>query len=290
MVDSTFWNQQAERFQSLRQEVERDSQQRQISVSYHPDGWGFEEIGAFRGKNSGQWLLEGGSNATIEDFKSIASLCAVALRSPNTASAWTDWLELIRRDGIGFDPEEFVVETVRREWRPEPDVELTATGLMAAPQGCKPDPEPEIVSASIGGITDVVGVSNRLCRRLADEALKGELASRTPETAVRQSVIPDLPKVSVIPESARSSRPAPLLPSPLPAHAQPVPSPHVTAGLDTSKAMTLKEAAKALGVSEDTVLRMQDRGEIALFKAGSRWKVLASEVFRIRQQPRFEYR
>jgi len=54
--------------------------------------------------------------------------------------------------------------------------------------------------------------------------------------------------------------------------------------------MTPKEAAKVLRVSEDTLQRMRRRGEITMFKAGSRWRVKASEVLRIREQPRFKNR
>ena len=291
MIDSTFWNEQAERFHSLRQQIMGASTGARLGAGYHPEGWGLDGASRFWGTCGGRWMLDSGLLAFDDQFKSIASVCAVALETPHTDDAWTEWLECIRRDGFDFEADGLVVESALREWRPEPDIDLTPTGLLSAPERCKPDPEPLVTSTQIGSINDVYTASERLCRRLADEALKGELSSRTHETAVSHGVVPVLPKVSVIPESVRPPRPAqPLLPSPLPAHARPVPSPLATAGLDTSKAMTLKEAAKALGVSEDTVLRMQDRGEIALFKAGSRWKVLASEVFRIRQQPRFEYR
>jgi excisionase family DNA binding protein len=60
--------------------------------------------------------------------------------------------------------------------------------------------------------------------------------------------------------------------------------------MDTSLTMTAKEAAKALRVSGDTLDRMRRRGDIHMFKTGRRWKILASEVQRVRQQPRFKYR
>ena len=47
--------------------------------------------------------------------------------------------------------------------------------------------------------------------------------------------------------------------------------------------MTLKEAAKVLRTSEDTLLRMRKAKKIAMFKTGNRWRRRASEVMRVRE-------
>jgi excisionase family DNA binding protein len=58
--------------------------------------------------------------------------------------------------------------------------------------------------------------------------------------------------------------------------------------MDPSRTMTRKEAARVLRTSVDTLDRMRRDGEIKMFQVRRRWMVLASEVQRIRQQPKFK--
>lgn len=63
-----------------------------------------------------------------------------------------------------------------------------------------------------------------------------------------------------------------------------------TLPIDTSKSMTVKAAARALGVHEDTILRMGKDGRIEMFKVGRLWRVLQSEVVRVRSATKFQDR
>jgi len=75
-----------------------------------------------------------------------------------------------------------------------------------------------------------------------------------------------------------------------PGQEKPPPSSPSSPNPDGSRTMTLKEAAKALRISEDTLHRMREKGVIRMFKAGTRWRMLASEVIRVRETPRFSKR
>jgi excisionase family DNA binding protein len=218
-----------------------------LGASYHPDGWDLDEVLGFRGRSADRWLLEHGSPAIVEEFKSVARICAVALGAANTNDAWVEWLESLRRERVGLEAAELQISSWEREPRPKADFEITAPGLLTVATEVRPDPDSKIVQTEILEIKDVCAASEWVCHRLADDALMSELANPTN--------------------------------APLP-----------TTAADGSKTMTLKEAAKALRVSNDTLDRMRRRHEIKMFKVGSRWRVLASEVIRLRQQPRSDNR
>jgi excisionase family DNA binding protein len=263
-VDSSFWRVQAQRLVALRQDGLRQVK-RPLGASYHPEGWGLDNVYAFRGRSSGHWLLDNGTMASVEEFKSIAGVCAVALGSPNSDTAWVTWLDRLRRESVDFKPAELLVDSYPREWRPEPDFEVVVSGLVWEPLAVRPDPDAEVVSTELGEIDDVCGASERVCGRLADEALKVEM--------IGSRVAPSHRVASGSSGATAGNSPT-----------------MAAATADTSRAMTLREAAKALRVSEDTLQRMQKRRKINMFKVGSRWRVLASEVIRLRQNPRFEQR
>jgi len=99
-VGSGFWVLQGQRFATLRQESIRHSK-KPFGASYHPDeGWGLEDFGAFYGRCAGRWLLDDGTREDVEEFKSIAAVCAVAVGAPNTDNAWVEWLDC----GTEFEP------------------------------------------------------------------------------------------------------------------------------------------------------------------------------------------
>lgn len=189
-------------------------------------------------------------------------MCAVALGAPNADAAWAEWLDCLRREAIDFNAEEMSSSSWARDSRPEPDFEVVATGLLWVPPETRPDPEPRLITHHLGAIADVCGASERVCRRLADEALKIELSRAVGDP----------------PQEVASVRP------------RKPPSFGMPVAPDISRTMTLKEAAEKLRVSDDTLQRMRKRGDIAMFKVGSQWRVRASEVIRLREQPRFENR
>jgi excisionase family DNA binding protein len=246
VVNCAFWREQSERFPSLRQAALRE-RALPLGASYHPEGWGFDEVLGFRGRSANRWLLEHGTPAIVEEFKCVAGICAVALGAANTTDAWVEWVDSLRRERVSLEAAELQISSWEREPRPKANFEITAPGLLTVALEVRPDPDSKIVQTEILEINDVCGASGWVCRRLADEALMSELAN---------------------PPSA----------------------PLRTTGADGSKTMTLKEAAKALRVSNDTLDRMRRRHEIMMFKVGSRWRVLASEVIRLRQQPRSDNR
>jgi excisionase family DNA binding protein len=263
-VATGFWQDQARRFGDLRQRTLQESKYT-LAAGFHPDGWGVDNLKSFRQKVSDRWLLERATPAVIEEFKSIAGVCAVALGSPNTDLAWVEWLDCLRRESIDFEPGEMSVESWPRESRPAPDAEIVVEGLLGEPLDVRPDPDQQLLTFPIGEIEDACGASERACRRLADEALKSEL------TRLGSQTTRDASSASLNARyDAAETGPAPVPPA------------------DRSRPLTLKEAAVALRVSDDTLHRMRQRGEIAMFKAGSHWRVLASEVIRLRQQPRFK--
>jgi len=160
-VGSDFWHGQGRRFRDLQQESLRQSKY-PLAAGFHPDGWGLEEFESFRRKASDRWLLSRATPAIIEEFMSIAGVCAVALGSTNTDLAWVDWLDCLRRESMGFEPGEMHLKSWRREWRPEPDVEVLVKGLMWEPVEVRPDPECRLVSVPIGEIEDTCGASERM--------------------------------------------------------------------------------------------------------------------------------
>lgn len=101
-----------------------------LGANYHPDGWNFEGFLAFRGRAAERWYLDHGTPQTVEAFKSIAGLCAVALGAPNTDSAWVERLACLRRESIDFKKSELRSNSRSRDWRPEPDVDIVAVGLI----------------------------------------------------------------------------------------------------------------------------------------------------------------
>jgi len=250
--DSAFWHQQAQRFVALRQQVLQQSG-KLLDASYHPEGWGLESVRAFRGRCSGCWLLGNGLMTAVDEFKSIAAVCAVALGSPNTDLAWVEWLDCSRRDSSDFKAGELTVDSRLVQRRPEPDFEVFANGLLYPPVEVRPDPEPQVISTELWEIDDVCTVSERLCRRLADEVLKVELTTR------------DTPALE---HGAHRAGPIPSVPNEI-------------ANPNASRALTLKEAAKLIHASEDTLHRMRDRGEIAMFKAGAAGHTGSSSLKRI---------
>src|SRR5262249_3379357 len=229
---------------------------RRLGASFHPDGWGLDAVRAFRGRTADRWLLDNGTPAAVEEFKSIAGVRAVALGALNTDFAWAEWLDCLRYHEPHFHTGESTVSSRVRERRPEPDVEITVAGLLYEPVDVRPDPDSETVSTDLSEVDDVCLASERACRRLADEALKMEVANANVQSSEPQRT------------AGSGSAPEP----------------------DRSKTMTLKEATKALRTSEDTLHRLRERGAINMFKVGSRWRVLASEVIRLREQPRFANR
>jgi len=261
-----------------------------LGASYHPgDGWGLDKVRAFRCRSAGRWLLDHGTPTLAEDFKSIAGVCAVALGAPNTDSAWVDWLDCLRRESPDFKPAEFTMDSRSSESRPEPDFEVTVKGLLYPPVEIRPGSDAEIVTTELGQIDDVCATSERVCRRLADEALKTELnpagglkspQGTSPEVSPAGWTITQPWESEFVP-GALAARPSQVV-----VQGPGVAESKTTKAHDASRAMTLKEAARALRVSSDTLHRMRKRGAIEMFTVGSRWRVLASEVIRIRQKVR----
>lgn len=244
-------------------------------------------------------MIDHGTATLVEQFKSIASVCAVALLVPDTDTAWTEWLEFLRRESFEFVPSQFIAESWAVEQRPEPDAEIDAPGLLYPPVEIRPDPDVQLVSTTLGGVDDVCRASERLCRRVADEALKRELADGLAEPRSLPSVVttnavvgdpaarPGVAIAALAMERSQADGKGPTLS--ISSSASPDESRTVTTP-DSSRTMTAGEAAKALRVSVDTLQRMRERGEIRMFKVGRRWRVLASEVFRIRDMAQFQRR
>jgi len=69
----------------------------------------------------------------VDEFESIAAVCAVALGSPNTDLAWVEWLDCSRRDSSDFKAGELTVDSRLVQRRPEPDFEVFANGLLYPP-------------------------------------------------------------------------------------------------------------------------------------------------------------
>jgi hypothetical protein len=187
-VGSSFWQEQARRFGDLRQAPIRQSE-RHLGASYHPDGWNLDNFRSFRGRTADRWYLDHGTRQTVEDFKSIAGVCAVALGVPNSDTAWVGWLDCLRRESIDLKLGELTSSTRVREWRPAPDLELVATGLIVEPVEVRPDADAPIISFKIGGIDDVCGASERLSRHLADEAQRSEIQESTKQNLRRHATV-----------------------------------------------------------------------------------------------------
>jgi len=62
--------------------------------------------------------------------RAFAGLCAVVLGAPNADSAWVEWLACLRRESIDFKKSELRSNSRSRDWRPEPDVDIVAVGLI----------------------------------------------------------------------------------------------------------------------------------------------------------------
>jgi len=86
-----------------------------------------------------------------------------------------EWLEALRRESADYKPSEMSVDSLHREWRPEPDFEVLVGGVVSLPLEVRPDPDATVISIDVGEIADVYGASERLCQRLADEALRMEI-------------------------------------------------------------------------------------------------------------------
>src|SRR5262249_6270049 len=153
-VSSTFWQRLGQRFADLRQDAITHSK-RPMDAAYHPDRWGFENVPALRLSSSGRWHLSPGSATAIDEFQSIAGLCAVALGAPNPDAAWAEWLDCLRRDSLNFDADHLRSDLWAVESRPEPNFEVVARGLLYPPPEVRPDPDPVLVEAQIGDIDDV---------------------------------------------------------------------------------------------------------------------------------------
>jgi excisionase family DNA binding protein len=299
-VGSAFWQEQARRFGDLRQERNQRSErhlraERHLGANYHPDGWNLDNFRAFHGRAADRWYLDHSTPQAVEEFKSIAGVCAVAVGAPNTDTAWVEWLDCLRRESVDFKPSELVSTTRSREWRPEPDFEIVAVGLIVEPLEVRAVADAQLISFALGEIDDVAGASERVCRRLADEALKIELESSPPG----QPKPPQGAPVEGSPSGWTISQPweAEFVPEPpagrlsqVVVHGRRVAELTTTKPHDASRTMTLKEAALSLRVSEDTLQRMRKRGELRMFKVGARWRILASEVVRLREQPKFANR
>jgi hypothetical protein len=184
---ASFWQEQARRFGELRRQSVLHSE-RPLGASYHPDGWDLDSVRPFRSRSAHRWLLEQGAPNTVEDFKSIAGVCAVALGSADNDSAWVEWLDCLRRESVDFRPREQSVDSLSTAAR-GPDFEVLARGLLYPPTEIFPGSTAEIIWFEIGEIADVCSASERVCRRLADEALKVEI--QEPPTK-RQSVVEPL--------------------------------------------------------------------------------------------------
>ena len=185
-----FWQEQAGRFGDLRR---RNLQQstHPLAAGFHPNGWGVDDLKSFHHKAAGRWLLARATPQVIEDFKSIAAVCAVRLGWPNTDLAWVDWLEALRRQSIDFDSGDVSLESLATERRPDPDVDVVAAGLLSEPSEARPQANPQQVKVGIGELEDVCDASERMCRRLADETLKRELAGQ-------REAVPAAPSASEI--------------------------------------------------------------------------------------------
>jgi hypothetical protein len=141
---SSFWQAQAERFAALRLQAIGESK-RPVDASYHPEGWNLENVRAFSQTCGRRWLLSHGTPAVIDDLKSIAAVCAVALGAPNNDLAWVEWLDCLRRQSVDFKPGELSTNSWSRDWRPEPDHEVAAKGLMFPPLEVRPDADPVLI-------------------------------------------------------------------------------------------------------------------------------------------------
>jgi len=82
-------------------------------------------------------LLDNGTPAAVEEFKSIAGVCAVALGAPNTDAAWVEWLDALRHESPDFKVGELSVDSLPREWRPEPDFENSFPAWLFTVSGVK---------------------------------------------------------------------------------------------------------------------------------------------------------
>lgn len=257
---SVFWQRSAERFLALREQAIREKKIA-LSAAYHPEGWGLDDEPAFVDTTRGSWMLRHGTPETADEFKNVAAVCAVAFGAPNSDRAWVVWLDCLRRGSSGFEATEVQMSSLRREWRPEPDFDVEAGGLLMQPLPVIPDPDPQIVRSDIREFDDVCAVSERVCRNLADEATRVELAAAT--------ISPN----GVHPSAARGA-----------------PESAPTEPVDKSATLTAQEAADALKISEDTLHRMRKRGEISMVKVGVQWRTTSSEVLRVRQRPKFPSR
>jgi excisionase family DNA binding protein len=237
-------------------------------------------------------MLDDMTAHVMDEFKGAAAISAVALGAPNTDTAWAEWLDVLRREAVDFRAGELSTEVRTKVLRPEPDFEVLARGLLWEPLEIFPDPDPEIVTFELGEIEDVCRASDRVCRRLADEALRIAVEAFTsafkptpPRPDEAGPVMKDRERKFVTNgsevQTSQTVPPPENAAAASPANAEPA---------DSSRTMTLKEATGALRVSDDTLHRMRKRGEIKMFRVGSRWRVLASEVIRLRQQPKFSTR
>lgn len=155
MVDSAFWRAQAERFDKLHDATYFRG--RPLSASFNPNGWGLRDVRAFQHCVDDRWLIGDGAPSTIDEFKSVAGVCAVALGCPNVDNAWANWLDYLRRESVDFEPG-FTVTSYAPDARPDADAEM--------------------ISTTLGKIEDVCGASTRFCRKLADESQKAELTEK----------------------------------------------------------------------------------------------------------------
>jgi hypothetical protein len=145
--DSAFWHRQAERFDSLKGATNP------IRASFDPDGrcagdrWGLS-----------QDTPSPNFNRVVDELKSVAAVCSVALDFLNTEDAWAEWLEHPLRESVDFESG------------------FTRTGYDHTSDENRPHTDAELLSTTYGEIEDVCAASARVCRRLADECERSELA------------------------------------------------------------------------------------------------------------------
>ena len=156
MVDLNFWRSQAERFRELETHKD-DDRGTPIRASFNPDGWGgLRTFPAFRRLVADRWRLHRGTPAAIDEFKSLASKCAVALGCDVREDGWEDWLDYLRRESVEF------VDSFTLSVEDDP----------------RPEADPDVTDTQLGEIENVCRASWRFCMILADESEKIEIARR----------------------------------------------------------------------------------------------------------------
>ena len=180
--DSSFFDSRATTFDEAAR-----AQSRPLIARYNPNGWGLEDVGAYRDRVAGCWLLPSGTPEDVRHFQNVAGELAVALGSPNRDGVWADWLDHLRRQPIG-------VTAIR--------------SVFLRPGGAAPDPNAEAIETKIIEIADVFRSSSLMARTIASKHRMAELAENhatasgdgvTRSARRRAFVIPRLQQLNMSP-------------------------------------------------------------------------------------------